>query len=170
MNPFIGQIKLFAGSFAPVGWALCDGQLLNIAENDTLFNLIGTTYGGDGTTTFAVPDLRSRVPVGIGSDGVNSYAIGNAGGLENVQLDGTHMIAHSHDFKASFAVDDKVKVASPKGNVLGTTPGKLFRPANPTGHLGASIDASTGTPHNNMQPYMAINYIIATAGIYPSQG
>lgn len=170
MDPFIGQIKLFAGTFAPVGWALCNGQVLNIADNDALFNLIGTTYGGDGTTTFALPDLRSRVPVGIGSDGVNTYAIGNTGGLEKVPLDGTHMIAHSHDFKVSTATDEKVKVATPKDNVLGTTPGKLFRPANPTGHLGASIDPSTGSPHDNIQPYMAINYIIATAGVYPSQG
>lgn len=170
-DPFLGQLKMFAGNFAPVGWQMCDGTLLSIAGNDALFQLLGTSYGGDGINTFGVPDLRGRVPIGPGTDSAgNVYVNGTQGGSESVTVVATNLPAHRHDFVVS---SDLGTAATPNGNFLGSQPDGsfLFRPSNPTGTMPAGTISTTpgGLPHENRQPYLALNYIIATAGIYPSQ-
>jgi microcystin-dependent protein len=168
MDPFIGEVKLFAGNYAPVGWAFCDGSLLSIAENDELFSLIGTTYGGDGSTTFGLPDLRGRVPVNQGSGPrLSPYSMGQAGGSEQVTLTGTQIPPHTHGFVVNTAAGtaaspaNAVLAAAPSGsNLYRETPGTVAMTAGIVGTVG-------GTAHENRQPYQAINYIIAIAGIYP---
>jgi microcystin-dependent protein len=169
-NPFIGQLKMFGGNFAPEGWQLCDGTLLSISEYDTLYTLLGTTYGGDGVSTFGVPDLRGRVPIGPGTDkDGNAYAVGVAGGSESVALTDANIPAHNHAFVVSSAPGT---LATPGNNLLAATPDGvlIYKTANPTGTFAAAITPLTGAAHENRQPFIAINYIIATAGVYPSQG
>lgn len=184
MAPYIGEIRIFGGNFAPAGWAFCNGQLMPISENDALFNLIGTTYGGDGQETFALPDLRGRVPVhmGTGSDGIN-YLIGEMGGTEEVTLTVQQIPNHSHKLKGA----GLLAMGSVKGNSSNPTsrypamvPGTnlysttikdgLFMEdpnvANPSSILSPSGGSQ---PHNNMQPYLAVNFIISLYGIFPSQ-
>lgn len=168
-QPYVGEIRMFAGNFAPVGWYFCNGQLLPISENETLFQLIGTTYGGDGQETFAVPNLQSRVPIhqGTGS-GLSSRTLGQVGGTENVTLTTNQIPNHTHAFLAS---QDASTVLNAQGNVIGTpltaTP---FFAAPPSLPLSAqSITAVGGSqPHENMQPYLCINFIISQFGIYPT--
>ena len=169
MEPFLGQLKLFAGNFAPVGWVLCDGRLLAIAENDALYSLIGDAFGGDGATTFAVPDLRGRVPMGFGTDSAgNVVNVGNKGGAENVTLTANNLPPHTHPFVAS---TQNGNTNRPTGQLLGKQPdgALLFRNVAPTGTMGAAIQPSTGGPHENRQPYIVVNYIMATEGIFPPQ-
>jgi microcystin-dependent protein len=164
MNPYIGEIRMFGGNFAPVGWAFCDGSLLPISENETLFNLIGTTYGGDGQSTFGVPDLRGRVPIHMGNS-----QIGQNGGTEDVTLTTQQIPGHNHTFQGSTNIADQVSGA---GQVVGqSSVAQLFRAAGAAADFAASAVASTGgsQPHSNLQPFLCINYIIATAGIYPTQ-
>ena len=170
MEPFLGEIKIFAGNFAPVGWNFCDGSLLSIAQNDALYSLLGTTYGGDGQTTFAVPDLRGRAPIHVGG----SYALGQMAGAESVTLTANQIPGHGHDY---FASTDPVNVASPANAVLATTPedgsgGWVLRNGGGVADFASSAIGIAGgsQPHGNMQPYQCINYIIATEGIYPPQG
>jgi microcystin-dependent protein len=170
-DPFVGQLKMFAGNFAPVGWVLCDGSLLPISQNDVLYSLLGTSYGGDGQTTFGVPDLRGRVPIAPGTDSAgNVYVAGSMGGSEGVILTGANLPPHNHTFAAANAVGT---ASTPGGNYLAGTPDGVFiyKAANPTGNQNAGTIGSSpgGMPHENRQPYIAVNYIIATAGIYPSQ-
>ncbi|MBL8311370.1 MAG: phage tail protein [Burkholderiales bacterium] len=169
-QPYVGEIRLFAGNFAPAGWALCQGQAMDISENETLFQLIGTTYGGDGQSTFNVPDLRSRVPIHQGQGpGLSTRVIGESGGTETVTLSTQQIPNHTHAFLAS---QDASTVLNAQGNVIGTpltaTP---FFAATPNVALNAqSITAVGGSqPHENMQPYLCINFIISLYGIYPSQ-
>lgn len=173
MDPFIGEIKIFAGNYAPLGWNFCDGTLLPISNNDALFNLIGTTYGGDGQTTFGVPDMRGRVPIhqGTGTNGAGSYTIGQAGGAESVTLTVAQIPSHTHQLSASA---DKGTATDPTNNVIAQTMEtcKVFAPTtSDTTYNAAHIAAGGGTsmPHENRQPYVAINYIIALQGIYPPQ-
>src|SRR5262245_29268995 len=119
-QPYVGEIRMFAGNFAPVGWMLCDGQFLPISENETLFQLIGTTYGGDGQTTFALPDLRGRLPVHQGNNQGNGYALGDPGGQEAVYLSPAQMAAHTHKLKASTVA---ATATNPTGFVTGKTGG-----------------------------------------------
>src|SRR5258708_40162689 len=163
---YIGEIRMFAGTFAPVGWHMCDGALLSIAEYSTLFNLIGTTYGGDGQSTFAVPDLRSRVPIHQGG----SYVMGGLGGSEQVTLTVAELPKHTHPFSATQNAGNQ---PSPVGflpaanNVL-----TLYAAAAPNTALApASILPAAGgnQPHENRQPYLSLNFIIALEGVYPSQ-
>lgn len=160
--PFIGEIRLFAGNFAPVGWAFCEGQLLPINQYDTLFVLIGTIYGGDGQTTFALPDLRGRVPLHYGS----GTTIGEKFGLESVALTSAQMPGHSHTALAGTASQ-----VSPGSAVFGQASDPLYAPAPPTVGMdpGALGIAGGSQPHENRQPYLALNFIIATEGIFPSQ-
>ena len=164
---YIGEIRMFAGNFAPAGWALCAGQLLAISENDALFNLIGTTYGGDGQTTFALPDLRSRVPMHQGS----GHVLGEMGGVEAVTLTTSQIPAHSHIAQASSAGS----ATSPSGGVWANSPALQFAPVSPAPPplvaMNAGVMAASGgsQPHDNMLPYLAINFIISLFGIYPSQ-
>jgi microcystin-dependent protein len=168
-QPFIGEIRMFAGNFAPVGWSFCNGAIIPIDQNDALFNLIGTTYGGDGQTTFALPNLQSRVPIHVGP----GFALGQSGGAESVTLTTSQIPAHSH---------------VPLGNATaaGNNPtGGVMATQSPVGQAPAAyINAPTGTqplspsavgsargsqPHDNMIPFLVINFIISLFGVFPSQ-
>lgn len=164
-TPFIGEIRLFAGNFAPVDWVFCDGQLLAISENDALFNLIGTTYGGDGQTTFAVPDLRGRAPVHVGT----GFALGQMGGVETVTLTTSQMPAHTHAAGASSlnGVSDDPTGRVPARNAAGVP--RYGTTADTTLAAGALLSSGGSQPHSNMQPYVGINYIISLFGVFPSQ-
>ncbi len=176
-NTYVGEIRIFAGNFAPAGWQFCDGSLVAISENPTLFNLIGTTYGGDGQSTFALPDLRSRVPIHVGSNGSSNYVIGQNGGLETVTLTTTQIPQHNHVPQAAAgatAINGGAIIpsASPAGNVWSEWTGGQFSNVSPP--LAAMNPAAIGPaggsqPHDNMLPYQVINYIISLYGIYPSQ-
>lgn len=170
-NPYFGEIRLFAGNFAPLGWAFCHGQLLSIAENDALFSLIGTTYGGDGQQTFGLPDLRGRVPLHQGTGtGLSSRAIGEQSGAETVTLTASHLPAHSHSLVATSAPASAT--AGPAGGVLATASVKLYGSGAPSTPMAAAAIAATsggGQPHQNMAPFLALNYIISLFGLYPQQ-
>ena len=163
-QPYIGEIRLFGGNFAPAGWMLCDGQLLPIAENETLFQLIGTTYGGDGQSTFALPDLRSRVPIHFG----NGFTQAQRGGVENVPLSANQLPAHAHGFLASA---DPASSPNPAANVLAETVSTTPYFAGPPAVALAPqsiLPIGGSQPHDNMQPFQCINYIISLFGIFPS--
>lgn len=169
-EPFLGEIRLFAGNFAPAGWALCNGQLLPISENDALFTLIGTTYGGDGEETFALPDLRSRVPIhlGTGSDG-QTYVIGETAGVETVTLTAQQIPNHTHPLLASTSAGS---ANSPNGRVTAAPPGiDLYIEDTPSANASNQAVAPTGgsQPHVNTQPFLCVHYIIALFGIFPQQ-
>jgi microcystin-dependent protein len=169
-TPYVGEIRMFAGNFAPAGWMLCQGQLISISENEVLFQLIGTTYGGDGQVTFALPNLSGRTPVHMGTslaDG-RTYVIGEMAGVENVTLNVNQLPSHTHTLLAS---------ADPATD---TTPSQNVAPARAVGNIydiGAdttlspqAVSAVGGSqPHENMQPFLVINYIISMFGIFPSQ-
>jgi microcystin-dependent protein len=164
-QPFIGEIRIFAGNFAPAGWMFCEGQLLSISENDALFTLIGTTYGGDGQSTFALPDLRGRLPVHQG----NGVIQGETGGVEQVTLTEQQIPVHSHPLTASAGPGN---LNSPAGNVLGESAAvKIYVAEQPTASLSPSALAATGgsQPHDNFQPYLCLNFIISLFGVFPSQ-
>ena len=162
-QPYVGEIRMFAGNFAPAGWMFCEGQLLPISDYDTLFNLIGTTYGGDGQSTFALPDLRGRVPLHFG----NGFTLAETGGVESVTLTVAQIPAHNH---AMLASDDIPTQLNPQNNVTGQAAAKFYRFGNPSVTLSPSMIGSTGgsQPHNNFQPYLCVDFIISLFGIYPS--
>lgn len=169
-DPFLGEIRLFGFNFAPVGWAMCQGQLLPISQNTALFSLLGTSYGGNGTTTFALPDLRSRVPLSMGQGaGLSNYVIGQAGGNENVTLLASQLPAHSHSVNASSTA---AAADRPAGAVLGHAGVNTYA-AGPDGAtvMNAGMIANTGgsQPHSNLQPFLTLNFCIALQGIYPSR-
>ena len=164
-QPFLGEIRIFAGNFAPQGWAFCEGQILAIAENDALFALIGTTYGGDGQTTFALPDLRGRVPVHQGP----AHPLGEAGGQESVALTPAQMPGHAHPLRAKATGGDRV---SPAGNYwAGSSDVVQFAAPDAPAPMGAGAigPAGGGGTHENRMPHLPVNFIIALAGIFPSQ-
>ena len=163
-QPYVGEIRIFAGNFAPAGWMFCEGQLLPISENQTLFNLIGTTYGGDGASTFALPDMRGRLPIHFG----NGFTLAETGGAEGITLTVNQIPAHSHPLLASASPGNQV---SPAGNVLATsfnvTPYINDVPTPDTNT--ASVGAAGGSqPHTNFQPYLCLDFIISLFGIFPS--
>ena len=163
-QPYVGEIRMFAGNFAPAGWMFCEGQLIPISENETLFTLIGTTYGGDGQSTFALPDLRGRVPVHQG----NGYILAETGGAEEVTLTTQQIPAHTHPLLASSSVG---AASSPVGNVLAASgSANVYRPAPTAVAMSAQAVGVTGgsQPHTNMQPYLCISHIISLFGIFPS--
>jgi microcystin-dependent protein len=169
-NPFIGEIRMAGFNFAPVGWAYCRGQMLAIAQNDALFALIGTTYGGDGVTTFALPDLRGRLPINQGQGpGLGNYVMGQQAGAETVTLLTTQIPTHSHVVNAA---SDGTRNADPGGNLLGSGEADVYTHdgAN-TVSLSANVIAPSGgtQPHENMQPFLCINFIIALEGVFPSR-
>jgi microcystin-dependent protein len=164
-QPYVGEIRMFAGNFAPAGWMFCEGQLLPISEYETLFNLIGTTYGGDGQSTFALPDLRGRIPIHQG----NGFILAETGGAEQITLTVNQIPAHTHALLAAAANGDQT---SPQGNVLANS----FNVAPyindvTNGNMNAGAITSTGgsQPHNNFQPYLCVDFIISLFGIFPSQ-
>lgn len=169
-EPFIGEVTMFAGGYAPQGWAQCDGQLLQIAENETLFSLIGTTYGGDGRQTFALPDLRGRTAINVGhGGGLAGYTIGEQGGAETVTLTESQIPSHTHALQASANAGSSAK---PAGKVLAkSTRWDIYRPNIPGDNMNSSAITSTGDdqPHNNMMPFQAVNFIIALQGRFPTR-
>lgn len=163
-QPYVGEIRMFAGNFAPTGWMFCGGQLLPISENETLFQLIGTTYGGDGQSTFALPDLRGRIPIHQGS----GFILAETGGAEEVTLTVNQIPAHSHPLLATTAVANQ---SSPANNVLAqSTAADLYIEDTATVALAPVSVGSVGgsQPHTNLQPFLCINYIISLFGIFPS--
>ncbi len=171
MEPFIGQIQAFGFNFPPRGWAQCDGQLLSISQNQALFSLLGTMYGGDGRTTFGLPDLRGRVMIHQGNGpGLSSKSIGQKGGSETNTLSVAQLPSHNHNLRASSTAGDS---NSPTGRVLGDA-GFLdndFKAAESLVDMNVNAIGNTGgsQPVNNMQPYQVINICIALTGIYPSR-
>ena len=169
-EPFIAEIRIFAGNFAPRGWAFCNGQLLPIAQNTALFSLIGTTYGGDGRTTTALPNLKGRAPMHPGrGPGLTAKRLGQRGGVEMVTLTEAQLPSHSHTAVASGAAADS---NAPAGHYMGAPAGRgssLYAAANNLGTFSSLDNAGGGQPHNNVQPFLAINFIIALVGLYPSR-
>lgn len=172
MEPFIGEIKLFAGNFAPRGWAFCDGQLLPINQWQALFSILGTMYGGDGRTTFALPDLRGRVPLHPGTGpGLSTYSVGENGGAEQVALNVNQMPTHTHSLNANTNVGNN---PNPAGASIADTKGN-DKDYMKSGEVNTAMSAQSigstggGQPHENRQPYLAVNYIIALQGIFPSR-
>ena len=173
-DPFIGEIRLFGGNFAPRGYAFCDGQLLQISQNTALFSLLGTTYGGDGRTTFALPDLRGRTPIGPRQGpGLTNRTLGQRLGQETATLTQSQMASHNHpmiattDFSTSMMPGNNLPSRPP--GLLGT---RIYANGPPNTMMNtAAIDGTTGGngSHNNMQPFLGLNYIIALQGIFPSR-
>jgi microcystin-dependent protein len=170
MEPFVGMLVQFAGNFAPRGWALCDGTLLSISQNQVLFSILGTTYGGDGVTTFALPDLRGRVCIHPGqSSGGSNYMLGQVGGAESVTLLVSNMPAHNHSYNAASTGEGErtatgAALAAPSAGIY-TTKDPINATMNP-----AVIGMTGGSqPIGILQPYLAINWLIATEGVYPSR-
>ncbi len=170
-TPFVGEIRMFAGSFAPQDWMFCEGQLLPISENETLFTLIGTTYGGDGQQTFALPDLRGRVPIHMGNGaGLSNRIIGEMSGVETVTLNTNQIPAHSHTF---LGTSSTASATSPANNVVAAPSSvDLYRPtAVPAAAMAANALGVQGgsQPHENMQPFLCVSFIISLFGIFPNQ-
>lgn len=173
MDPYIGQIMMFGGDFTIQGWAKCDGQLLSIAQNTALFSILGTTYGGDGRVTFALPDLRGRVPVHMGQGpGLTYRTEGEVGGVETVTLHTSEMPAHNHSLNVHGGTGDQ---PSPVNNFLSgeATGATAVYSAGPATNIANPMSIGlTGNnlPHDNMQPYLVINFLIALVGIFPPRG
>jgi microcystin-dependent protein len=168
-QPYIGEIRMFAGTYAPAGWLFCSGQVLPISENETLFQLIGTTYGGDGESSFALPNIQSRVPMhrGNGPDGV-TYPLAQMAGTEQETLTTQQIPSHTHSFLVS---TNPANTNSPVGNVLGEQGTiNLFLVDSPNQAMkpGSLTPVGGSQPHDNTQPYLCINYIISLFGIFPS--
>lgn len=166
-EPYLAEIRMTGFSFAPRGWALCNGQLLPINQNQALFSILGTTYGGNGQTTFALPDLRGRVPIHMDA----SFNLGQQGGEASHTLIGSEMPVHTHSLGISTAVSHQ---ADPAGRLLGNVEAgalNYYAPQDGTATLAPNTVGNSGgsQPHENMQPYLAINFIIALQGIFPSQ-
>ena len=162
-QPYVGEIRMFAGNFAPAGWMFCEGQILQISENDTLFQLIGTTYGGDGQSTFALPDMRGRIPVHQGS----GFILAETGGAEEVTLTVNQIPGHTHPLRGSA---DPASSRSPAGQILGRTPAEAYASEFAAQPLSPWAIAQVGgsQPHTNLQPYLCVHYIISLFGIFPS--
>jgi len=173
MEPFIGQLQIFGFNFAPRGWMYCNGQLLSIAQYQALFTLIGTVYGGNGTTNFALPDLRGRAALHMGhGPGLSTYEIGQVSGSETVTLLSTQMPAHNHILLASsIATSDKPSgaVSAPAGTGDGTAVNAYGTQVNAQMAPMAITQAGGNQPHENMQPYLVLNWCIAVEGIFPSR-
>jgi len=167
-SPYIGEIRMFAGNFAPVGWAFCDGALQPISENLALFNLLGTTYGGDGVTTFALPDLRSRVPVHAGTLSGTPYTLGEKAGVESVTLTTNQIPNHSHAPQAQSGAGTQ---SNPQGNVWAASSLDQYSASAPSVPMAATALASVGgsQPHDNMVPFTCVSFIIALFGVFPPQ-
>ncbi len=171
-DPFLGQIMIFGGNFPPKGWAFCDGSLMAIQKNSALFSILGTMYGGDGRVTFGLPDLRGRVPIGMGQGlGLTAYQEGEMGGQESHTLVPAEIPTHTHPVTVAVSNESNTPQNRPGGNVLGAA--TIYdSPASADAALGgvSSGPAGGNLPHENRQPYLAVNYIIALVGVFPSRG
>lgn len=165
-EPFLGEIRMVGFNFAPRGWAFCDGQILPINQNQSLYSLLGTTYGGDGRTSFALPDLRSRTPIHMGE----GHQLGQKGGAETVTLTAAEIAAHSH---TAVAQNEPTDFSRPEGNMLAEPPNNIaiYRPPQNLGAMrsGTLADAGGGQAHDNMQPYTTLSFTIALRGLFPSR-
>ena len=163
-QPYVGEIRMFAGNFAPAGWMFCEGQLLPISENETLFQLIGTTYGGDGESTFALPDLRGRIPIHQG----NGFILAETGGAEEVTLTVNQIPIHTHPLLATSGIGNSPN--SQDAVLAESSVASLYQAAAPSSPMAAQSIGSTGgsQPHTNFQPYLCIDFIISLFGIFPS--
>jgi microcystin-dependent protein len=163
-QPYVGEIRMFAGNFAPAGWMFCEGQLLPISENETLFQLIGTTYGGDGQSTFALPDLRGRVPIHQG----NGFIVAESGGVEQVTLTAQQIPSHTHPLFGS--ASPASPLALPAGSLVASNAATPFYDTAATQNMSPQAVAGAGgsQPHENMAPYLCVNFIISLFGIFPS--
>jgi microcystin-dependent protein len=163
-QPYVGEIRIFAGNFAPAGWVFCEGQLMPISENETLFQLIGTTYGGDGQSTFAMPDLRGRLPIHQG----NGFILAETGGVESVTLTVNQIPSHTHAQIASTSIAAET---NPTNNMPAqSTQATLYFEDSPNVNMAPNAISPVGgsQPHTNMQPYLCVNFIISLFGIFPS--
>jgi len=173
-EPFIGEIRMFGGNFAPRGWALCDGQLLAVSGNEALFSLVGTIYGGDGQTTFGLPDLRGRLPIHMGTGpGLTPRAIGGKFGSQTETVVVNELPAHSHAV-AGQATGSAADTADPTGNSLAlaniySTNSPSVEIADAVSFAGQTSDTGGSQSHENMSPYLAVNFIIALSGVFPSE-
>ena len=170
-TPYIGEIRMFGGNFAPVGWNFCDGTLLAISENDALYNLIGTTYGGNGQTTFQLPNLQGRIPIHAGTaQGLQNYVLGQVAGVETVNLITAQIPSHVHTLNAS---TDTANAPMPTPSVLLSATGSTkpyHQNAGGVALNSGSVAAAGGSqPHDNLMPFVCVNYIIALVGVYPPQ-
>jgi microcystin-dependent protein len=168
-EPFIASIVMFGGNFAPRGWALCNGQLVSIAQNSALFSLLGTTFGGDGVQNFALPDLRGRVPIHAGNGpGLTPYVPGEQGGTENVTLIQNQMPIHNHVVNADGL---NANSPTPAGTVLSKSASQIYNTAAPNTTMNPAMISNAGgnQPHPNLQPFLSVNFIIALQGIFPSR-
>ncbi len=167
-EPFLGEIRMMAFNFPPVGWALCNGQLLSISQNQALFSILGTTYGGNGVTTFALPNLQGRVPLHAGQgNGLQAYVLGQPGGVESVGLTAAQA-AHLHAMQASNWIGDQ---SSPIGNIPAQSAARnvaYATSADGTNNVAIATYAGAGTPHENRQPSLVISFCIALQGVFPS--
>jgi microcystin-dependent protein len=163
-DPYIGEIRMFAGNFAPVNWLFCQGQVLNISDYDALYTLLGTTYGGDGISTFAIPNLASRIPVHQSP----SYPLGSTGGAETVLLSQAHLPVHSH---AARATNGAASSSSPANALWASWSDSPYSTASPTATMDAAAFQTAGgsEPHDNMPPFLGMNFIIALFGLFPQQ-
>jgi len=176
-DPFVGEIRMFAGNFAPRGWAFCDGQLLEVSQNDALFSLLGTIYGGDGRTTFGLPDLRGRLPVHQGNGpGLINRSIGAKSGAEWVSLATSQVATHSHELRVSNVAGELNDAGRSWGRpfaFLASSPNvRLFRPQETSTSLSSDaigLFDGSGQSHANVMPYLCVNFIIALFGIFPSR-
>ena len=172
MEPFIGEIQMFAGNYPPKGWAFCNGQIMAIAQNTALFSLLGTNFGGNGTTTFGLPNLQGRVPMHWGQGtGLSNRSIGDTGGENYVTIDATTMAPHTHAPAAAAGVGSGGQ-AGPANAIWCTSNGrdKQFTRAAPTKKMAARVDPAPlggGQPHENRAPVLAVTYIIALQGVFP---
>jgi microcystin-dependent protein len=172
-NPYLGEIRIFAGNFAPTGWALCNGQLLSISQNTALFSILGTTYGGDGRSTFALPNFQGNVPMHAGSGaGLTPHVLGETGGVTTVTLLSNQIPSHSHTFNCSSGTKGETNVVT--GNLLADEKtGTITTYATSTD--GTRMNPNTlqttpaSQPHDNMQPYLGLTFIIALRGVFPSR-
>jgi microcystin-dependent protein len=169
-EPYVGECRLVGFNFAPAGWTICNGQLLPISEYDTLFNLIGTTYGGDGQSTFGIPDLRGRVPIHQGAGPGFSFSIGQVGGVEQVTLNVQQIPTHSHSLVGSSANGNTNLL---RGAVLAANPTQIYNALSPSPSAIMSPNSITNqgnnAQHSNLQPFLVMNWVISLFGIYPSQ-
>ncbi|GGE93912.1 phage tail protein [Hymenobacter cavernae] len=175
-EPYIGELRVIAGTYAPKGWAFCNGQTLAINQNQALFSLLGTTYGGDGRTNFNLPNLQSRVPVSAGQGaGLSAYTLGQTGGTEGVRLSVAQIPSHAHPFSGTMLVASGPEEVSPLGMV--PAPGSMLQysagPPNvqmaPNAIQGVTTSIGQGMPHENRSPLMAMNYVIAVQGVFPTR-
>lgn len=168
-EPYVGEIKMFAGGFAPRGWALCDGQLLSVSQNDALFSLLGTIYGGDGRTTFGLPELRGRVPIHWGTGpGLTPRRLGEKAGLENVTLTVNQIPSHTHAMAAS---TEAARTRSAEGLVPAEASGDVYSTDLSAVNMSTQMVTNTGggQSHTNLMPFLCVNFIVALFGVYPSR-